>query len=275
MTDPQQPHLDEQTLDAVLRQGTLSVEGRLAGSSNGTLMCVAELDGVTTTCVYKPVAGERPLWDFPDGTLGHREVATYRLARLATTLADDEINCVLPATVWRDDGPYGPGACQVWIDVDEREVVDIVSPAAVPEGWRTVLRARGDDGSALLLVHADDERLRRMALIDAVTNNSDRKGGHVLIDTAGDLFGIDHGLCFNIDDKVRTVLWGWAGEPLSAVETDLLSGLAASAEADPELRAHLTRSERLRTVERAQRMLDEGQMPRPSGDWPSIPWPAF
>lgn len=259
----------------LLQTGELSILGRLAGSSNGTLLCEARLVDETATCVYKPVAGERPLWDFPDGTLGHREVATYRLAELVAALAPDGIACLVPVTRWREEGPYGPGACQVWVDVVGNEVVDIVDPHAIPSGWLSVLRAQGDDGSPLALVHANDKRLRRMALIDAVANNSDRKGGHILVDTDGEIFGVDHGLCFNVDDKVRTVLWGWAHEPLDDVERDLLERLKPVLLDDAELVVHLSAEERHRTARRIDVLLAEGRMPRPSGEWPSIPWPAF
>jgi uncharacterized repeat protein (TIGR03843 family) len=275
MAQDREGTLDESTLSALLERGSLTIEGRLAGSSNGTLLCTAELDGLAVACVYKPVAGERPLWDFPDGTLGHREVAAYRLGRLSTELADDDVPEVLPLTVWRDDGPYGPGACQVWVDVDELEFVEIVAPGAVPTGWRTVLQARDDEGAPLLLVHADDPGLRRMALLDAIANNSDRKGGHILIDVEGALFGVDHGLCFNEDDKVRTVLWGWAGEPLTRDERALVERVAGAVLDDEVLGQHLSRRELLRTAQRAERLLSAGSMPRPSGDWPAIPWPAF
>jgi uncharacterized repeat protein (TIGR03843 family) len=262
-------------LPALLELGQLTVEGRLAGSSNGTLLCTAELDGVAVSCVYKPVAGERPLWDFPDRTLGHREVAAYRLGELALEVFDDGVPAVLPMTVWRGDGPFGAGACQLWVDVHESELVDIVPPDAVPEGWRTVLQARDDDGAPLLLVHADEPGLRRMAVLDLISNNSDRKGGHILVDTEGALFGVDHGLCFHEDDKLRTVLWGWAGEPLSTDEVTLVERLAGAVMEDEGLREHLSRRELLRTAQRAERLAEEGLMPRPSGEWPAIPWPAF
>lgn len=267
--------VDEPSMADVLEHGTLQIQGRLAGSSNGTLLCVAQWASQSVSCVYKPVMGERPLWDFPDGTLGHREVAAYRLGQLACEQALDSIPAVLPLTVWREDGPFGPGACQMWIDVDETEYVDIVPPDAVPPGWRTVLEARDDDGSPLLLVHADDPRLRRMALLDLISNNSDRKGGHVLIDTAGALFGVDHGLCFNEDDKVRTVLWGWAQQPLTTDEVSLVESLIGAVMDDDVLTRHLSRREVLRTAQRAERLLAGGTMPSPSGDWPAIPWPAF
>jgi uncharacterized repeat protein (TIGR03843 family) len=265
--------LPAEFLDALLSTGTLDVRGRLAGSSNGTLLSTATLDGVSIDVVYKPVSGERPLWDFPDGTLGHREVAASVLADLVHAL-DPAVPALIPTTRWREDGPYGPGACQVWIHDAAVEAVDIVTPDAVPAGWRTVLEARDDLGRPVLLVHADDPRLRRMALLDAIANNSDRKGGHVL-SADGALVGVDHGLCFNVDDKLRTVLWGWAGAELTDADRHLLAALPAALAASPAWTLHLTDVDRAITVERIQELVDTDCYPVPSGEWPAIPWPAF
>jgi uncharacterized repeat protein (TIGR03843 family) len=157
----------------LLRDGTLDVEGRLYDASNATLFCTVTLDGVTTACVHKPVAGERPLWDFPDGTLAAREVAAYVVSE---ALGWD----IVPPTVMRD-GPFGVGMCQLWIDIDE--TVDVAA-----------------------LARGDHPQLRRMAVYDAVVNNADRKGGHLLPTVDGHVFGVDHGVCFSIDDKLQTIL---------------------------------------------------------------------
>ncbi|HVF19363.1 MAG TPA: SCO1664 family protein, partial [Mycobacteriales bacterium] len=128
----------------MLRDGEITVEARLVDASNATLYCAVEDADLRAACVYKPIQGERPLWDFPDGTLAHREVAAY-LVSVATGWD------VVPPTVLRD-GPFGAGMVQLWIDVDES--VDLGA-----------------------LVHSDHDALRRMALFDAVVNNADRKGG--------------------------------------------------------------------------------------------------
>ncbi len=151
--------------------------------------------------------GERPLWDFPDGTLAGREVAAFLISEAAGF-------DVVPPTVLRD-GPFGPGMVQVWVDTDdERELVDVCAPAEAPHGWIGVLRARGERGRPAVLVHADTPALRRMAAFDVVVNNADRKGGHVLAGTDGHVYGVDHGLTLHVEDKLRTVLWGWVGQPL-------------------------------------------------------------
>ena len=158
------------------------MEGRLVDASNATLYCTVKSHGTEATCVYKPVAGERPLWDFPDGTLAGREVAAYAVSRAAGW------NFV-PPTVLRD-GPYGPGMCQLWIDLDAS--ADLIALAR----------------------RTDYPPLREMAVFDAVINNADRKIGHLLPDADGHLYGCDHGICFAEEYKLRTVLWQWRGKPL-------------------------------------------------------------
>jgi uncharacterized repeat protein (TIGR03843 family) len=246
--------------------GELVLRGRIMPASNATF--VAELDGVTV--VYKPVAGERPLWDFPDGTLARREVAAYLVSE---ALGWD----VVPQT-WLGDGPAGPGMVQVWQEPDEAQVaVDIVPEGEVPGGWHHVFDGLDGHDRAVSLVHEDSEALRRMAVFDVLVNNADRKGGHVLAMAGGHRYGVDHGVTFHTDPKLRTVLWGWAGEPvpepdlaqvravLGALEGELgeaLSGLLVEA----EVRAFARRCERL---------LAQGDMPQPHGHGPVIPWPPF
>ena len=158
-----------------------------------------------SSCVYKPVAGERPLWDFPDGTLAGREVAAYVVSE---ALGWD----VVPPTVLRGDAPAGIGMVQAWREPDAGAGPGRpgARPARCPEGYLHVLDAYDGDDRPVSLVHEDTDALRRMAVFDVVVNNADRKGGHVLAMTDGHRFGVDHGLCFHVDDKLRTVLWGWA-----------------------------------------------------------------
>jgi uncharacterized repeat protein (TIGR03843 family) len=258
----------------LLLHGRMEVEGRLTEASNTTLLCVIDFNGVEGRCVYKPVRGERPLWDFPDGTLAGREVATYLVSEAAGF-------GVVPTTVLRD-GPFGPGMVQRWIDTDEeRELVDVVPARSVGTGWRTVLRARDAAGDPALLVHADDPALRRMAALDVVVNNADRKGGHVLAGTDGGVYGVDHGICLHREEKLRTVLWGWVGEPLSDDVVDGLRRLRAAlspgnkAGLDDTLHEHLTRAEVSALRSRLSKLLDANELPAPGGRWPPIPWPAF
>jgi hypothetical protein len=228
----------------LLRDGELSVEGRLYDASNATLYCTATLDGVTVACVHKPVVGERPLWDFPDGTLAYREVAAYSVS--AATGWD-----IVPPTVLRD-GPFGIGMCQLWIDVSEG--IDLVA-----------------------LARSDDPQLRRMAVFDAVVNNADRKGGHLLPTPDGHIYGVDHGVCFSVDDKLRTLLWRWRGKQLTDDAIDVLSGLRADLEGPlgDALAGLLHRDEVLATTARIDRLLTSRRHPQPSDEWPPVPWPPF
>jgi uncharacterized repeat protein (TIGR03843 family) len=276
----------------LLSRGEVEVQGRLVGASNATLYCTIALDGVEQACVYKPVAGERGLWDFPEGTLAGREVAAYLVSR-ATGWR------VVPPTVYRD-GPFGPGSLQLWIDQESEElgagVVDVVPRGGMPEGWLRVLDAHDSAGDAVSLVHADNADLARMAALDVVLNNADRKGGHVLGDGDGGLYGVDHGLTFNEDEKLRTVLWGWAGRRLPddtvAVVTRLAhdldhwcgNGFGASDRSGSGapttswvngLADLITPGEIGVTGRRARALAGNARYPRRADGWPAIPWPPF
>ncbi|WP_018179329.1 SCO1664 family protein [Jongsikchunia kroppenstedtii] len=259
----------------LLTGGTLEPLGQIREASNATLLCDVELDGQAARCVYKPVRGEQPLWDFPDGTLAGREVGSYLISE-AMGLQ------LIPPTVMRD-GPYGPGMAQLWVEPDTTEAddhrlepVDLCAPDAVPDGWMPVLSARGPDGGPLVLVHSDDPALRRLALLDLVINNADRKGGHILTGPGGELFGVDHGICLHSEDKLRTVLWGWADQEL--VDDELLavekvSGALAGELAD-ELSDLITAHEIDALAERLRKLLDHPVFPTPHRPRP-IPWPPF
>ncbi|NGO67819.1 SCO1664 family protein [Streptomyces boncukensis] len=272
---------------ALLAEGTLSLHGRIPDASNAVLYGTVERGGERLPCVYKPVRGERPLWDFPDGSLARREVAAYEVCR-ATGWE------LIPPTVLRD-GPYGEGMCQVWVgpaphadedpggqdaeggEDDEEPLLALVEGDEPGAGWKAVGFADVGGGRTALLVHADDERLRRLAVLDAVINNGDRKGGHLLRVPGGRLYAIDHGVTFHADDKLRTLLWGWAGEELTgeavAVLHELTADLAEGAPLAARLSGLLTGPEVEAVRKRAGAMLSSGRHPLPSGDWPAIPWP--
>jgi uncharacterized repeat protein (TIGR03843 family) len=276
--------LDEPARVELLSRGELTVRGRLVDASNATLLADVALDGVSAACVYKPVAGERPLWDFPNRTLARREVAAYLLS------AGSGLG-VVPVTVMRD-GPFGPGSVQWWVDAGEVDadgdpvggepgagLVDVLAPSELPTGWRRILDAEGLDGRPVVLAHADDPVLRRMAVFDIVANNADRKGGHVVRDAEGAVYGVDHGLTFNLDDKLRTVLWGWAGERIPAADRELLAVLANDLDCGGDVRSGLADlladDEVTRTAQRARALVSAGRYPRPTIGRPPIPWPAF
>lgn len=254
----------------LLARGELTVRGRIREASNAALYCTVSYDGQDAACIYKPVAGERPLWDFPDGTLAQREVAAYEVSE-ATGWG------LVPPTVLRE-GPYGEGMCQLWVEVaPEAELLALVDGEEPGPGWKAVGFAEVGEGRTALLVHADDERLRRLAVLDAVINNADRKGGHLLPTGEGRLYGIDHGVTFNAENKLRTLLWGWAGESLTQEAADVLEGLRKGlAEGGPltaRLEPLITGAEIDATRARVGALLASGTHPEPSGEWPAIPWP--
>ena len=234
----------------LLVSGDLEIVGRLVEASNLNLYCTVtrrcpgpEPD-LVAACVYKPIRGERPLDDFPEGTLAHREVAAYRVSE-ATGWN------IVPPTVMRD-GPLGTGMVQLWIDADESvQVLD--------------------------LIRSGHPALRRMAVFDAVVNNADRKGGHMLPVEGGHVYGVDHGVCFSPDPKLRTILWGWRCRRFTDEETgvlaDLLEGLAG--DLGEALRELLAAEEVETTARRIRRLLGRGTFPQPDPDRPAIPWPPF
>ncbi|MFC9629641.1 SCO1664 family protein [Streptomyces mirabilis] len=261
------------TTAELLALGELKVRGRIREASNAVLYCSVSYEGRDAFCVYKPIAGERPLWDFPDGTLAQREVAAYEVSE-ATGWG------LVPTTVLRD-GPYGEGMCQLWVEAlpeaDGDGLLALVEAEEPAAGWKAIGFAEVGEGETALLVHADDVRLRRLAVLDAVINNADRKGGHLLPAGEGRLYGIDHGVTFNAENKLRTLLWGWAGESLTpeAVEvlTALRDGLAPGAPLATRLAELITTPEIDATRARVEAMLASGKHPEPSGEWPAIPWP--
>lgn len=263
--------LADTEVEDVLRNGELTLSGRLRSASNATFVGASTLDGVTVECVYKPVRGEKPLWDFPDGTLAHREVASYLVSELAGWH-------LVPVTVLTD-GQFGPGMVQRWVyEVEDAGLVDIVAGHEVPEGWLHVLDAVDGADRPVALVHADVPALRSMAVMDAVINNADRKGGHVLVDDTGRVHGCDHGVSMHVEDKLRTVLWGWAGGPLTDSDLaalDRLSAHVGETEMRGPLRGLLAPAELSALRRRVRRLQRSRTYPLPSRSWPSIPWPAF
>lgn len=243
--------LDSAATLEVLRQGEIEVVGRIIESSNNAMLvtltrtCPEPQLPTTLQAIYKPTLGERPLSDFPTGTLARREVAAWHVSEAIGW-------GIVPPTVLRD-GPFGEGMLQSFVEADPN--VDVVA-----------------------MVVEDDPRLRRMAVLDAVLNNTDRKGGHILpIDGARRIHGVDHGVCFSAVPKLRTVLWGWRGDPFTADEVEGLERVrsALGGELGKTLRALLSREEIRATARRTNGLLASGRFPLPSPTWPAVPWPPF
>ena len=232
--------IDDKSL--LLTNGELIVTGRLVDASNATLFGQVTHGDESMNCIYKPIAGERPLWDFPEGSLAHREYAAYVLS---DRLGFD----VVPLTILRD-GPYGFGMVQEWIDIDES--IDLAH-----------------------FFSSDDPALRSMAIFDAIINNTDRKIGHLLPSPSGHLYGCDHGVTFHSQDKLRTVLWQWSGDALTDVELSMLRATLKKLDDEIDLSPYLTQEELLALTLRVQRLITTAVMPIPNPDWPAVPWPAF
>jgi hypothetical protein len=231
-------------ISQILENGELVVTGRLIDASNATLLAESSLNGKKVKCIYKPIAGERPLWDFPDGNLAQREYAAFLISKYA--MFD-----VVPVTILRE-GPFGFGMVQQWIDIDSD--IDLAT-----------------------FFSSDDLRLRKMALFDAVVNNTDRKIGHLLPQSDGKLYGCDHGVTFHEEYKLRTVLWQWAGLAFTKDEVNLLQNLLVTIKTNQinHLQSLITDAEYQSLILRIEELLDSRTFPMPSQDWPAIPWPAF
>lgn len=250
-----------------LVSGEIELTGRIMQASNATF--VGRIGAVEV--VYKPIAGEKPLWDFPDGNLAHREAAAYLVSEVLGWN-------VVPRT-WLRDGPLGEGMVQLWKTVDpDQDAVDLVLAGDVPEhGWRHVFDGYDAQDRAVSLIHEDSTALRQMAVFDIVTNNADRKGGHILEMADGHRHGVDHGLTFHAEHKLRTVLWGWTGLPLAASELEGVERLRAALtdSLGDSLVPLLTAFEIAAFEQRCDGLLRAARFPDPHGSMPAIPWPPF
>jgi uncharacterized repeat protein (TIGR03843 family) len=244
---------DHATALDILVEGEIEVVGRILGSSNNALFVRVSrpcpdpdpAPAQVLEAIYKPIIGERPLDDFPDGTLSRREVAAW--------FASEAMGWdIVPPTTLRD-GPFGEGMVQAFVEADPE--VDVVA-----------------------MVVEDDPRLRRMAVFDAAINNTDRKGGHILpVDGGRHIHGVDHGVTFSVTPKLRTVLWGWRGRRMDREERAGLERLRDGLTGEPgdRLRELLSPGEVRATSRRVDALLADGRFPYPSPTWPAVPWPPF
>lgn len=217
----------------------LKIIGRLVDASNATLQAVIEDSDPLIKVIYKPIAGERPLWDFEDGNLASRELSAF----IVSDVGGFEI---VPFTTLRD-GPFGMGMVQQWIEVDNN--VDVIE-----------------------FGQSENTQLKRLALFDAVINNTDRKFGHLLLDQSGKLYGCDHGVAFHKENKLRTVLWQFAGINFDQDEINLLDALL-KIDWREKLSTYITEEEIQALYIRIQNLISDGKFPEPSQSWPAVPWP--
>lgn len=224
-------------------------------------------DGTELPCVYKPAAGERPLWDFPQAVLGRHEVAAYEVSEALGW-------GIVPPTVWRDDGPAGPGVVQKWVSEPITDDVAVVTPDDVAPGWLAILRGVDERDREVVLVTRDTTRLADIAVFDVVINNADRKAGH-LLGSGADVIGIDHGVAFHHEWKVRTVLWGFAHRPLTEHRIADLRRLAVAVSSGEAQLIGISAAGRQALLNRIDDLLTEGVFPAPRPGWPVVPWPLW
>jgi hypothetical protein len=215
------------------------VIGRLVDASNATLQATLENTQPVVKVIYKPVLGEKPLWDFADGNLANREYAAF----LFSDLVGFDL---VPTTVLRE-GPFGFGMVQEWIEIDDQ--LDVVE-----------------------FGQGQNPQLRKLALFDAIINNTDRKFGHLLVDKFGKLKGCDHGVCFHQENKLRTVLWQFAGDHFNLAEIELLNK-ASRLNLETIFAKLLTNAEISALKLRISNLISAEKFPFPSDEWPAIPWP--
>jgi hypothetical protein len=223
----------------IISSGEIVVVGRLVDASNATLLANIKDSDPKIEIIYKPIAGERPLWDFPDGDLASREYSAFLLSLMAGF-------DLVPLTVLRD-GPFGHGMVQEWIDIDE--TVDVVEYG-----------------------QSNDDQLRKLALFDSVINNADRKFGHLLLDKQGVLKGCDHGISFHTEDKLRTVIWQFSSLQFNSEEIILLNKVI-DLNLEQIFNEYLTASEITALRQRVDELLSTGMFPEPSQIRPAVPWP--
>ncbi len=234
----------------ILQRGKITVRGEFVWGSNYTFLAEVEADGNGLQAVYKPTRGERPLWDFPVASLAKREAAAYWVSQ---ALGWD----LVPPTVYRTKGPVGAGSLQLFIEHD-------------PEYHYFNFKEE------------DRQRLRPVVLFDLLINNADRKGSHILVDAERHLWLIDHGVCFHTEDKLRTVIWDFVGEPIPSnllADLDVFSQKIIASPAAPEEAPHslvrwLSHGEIRALARRARHLIEAGCYPAPNPNRRPYPWPA-
>ena len=226
------------TDDKIFESGDLEIIGRLVDASNASLLCKLPNE---LKVIYKPIAGERPLWDFPDGNLASREVAAFYISEVGEF-------SVVPKTVLRE-GPFGIGAIQQWIETSE--AADVIAMA-----------------------QSDNPQIRNLALFDIVINNADRKFGHILITPDEQIFGCDHGVSLHEENKLRTVIWQFAEQKLTLEEIAKLKDLLSKV--DLKYLAQFLSSEEIEAfLRRVRNLIEDGRFSSPNPNWPAVPWPPY
>lgn len=266
-----------------LTLGEFEVEGVLSDASNLSVRVVfTDANGRPTgeRGLYKPIRGEAPLRDFPDGTLGRREVAAYQVSAAGGW-------DLIPRTVM-GQGPLGPGSVQQWVDWESigrepgQDLLEAFPAAQVPSGWLPVVHGEDETGRPVSVAHRDTPDLASMAVLDVVLNNADRKGAHLVRDATGHLWGFDHGLTLHAQDKLRTVLWGWAGQALPPADIERLHRLRRALRDGPgeegpgaTIGALISQIEVTALTARVEHLLAVPRFPEPPPERYPLPWPLW
>lgn len=233
--------MNENFLKQAIQYGDYQIKGQFTFGSNYTFLVAVKYEGKEVPAVYKPLRGEQPLWDFPENTLAGREVAAYLVSEYLGFH-------IVPFTILRDDGPYGAGSLQQFIDYDP-------------------------DYHYFSFSDEDKERLKPVVLFDLLCNNADRKGSHVFFEKdTHKLYAIDHGICFHEENKLRTVLWDFSGQ---TIPQDLLAPLSTVKSLLPSLEPYLSSRERSALCARAESIVKRGTFPRQPRDRRAMPWPPL
>ena len=253
----------------LLLNGVIEIEGLIPDSSNGALKVLVSTSKQSVKAIIKPEVSIRPLWDFPDLDLNNREYATY--------LLDRELNLnYVPDTVMRNVEGIGKSLIQEWVTESDNDLIIVKSPEDIPEEYLKVLQGYDELNKLITLAHKNNRDLRNLCLFDLVINNADRKGGHLLMDSANKMWAIDHGVSWHFESKIRTVLWGWIDETFNEQDITLLNKAKKVIQTWKEEEfIYLSKEEIEQAIKRVEGLLKENAFPQPGDQWPAVPWPIF
>lgn len=252
-----------------LSQENFEPIGRITTASNVAILMQSEIKDGTIRAIFKPENGIRPLWDFPKNDLIERELSSYLLSK-ASNLS------FIPPSVLREIKPFGKGLLQLWIEDAEVSAVQIFEAGQITSDFSKVFPAIDSTGNEVEIASLNNNWIDDLTIFDAVINNSDRKGSHILTDELGRMWAIDHGVCWHEDLKLRTVLWAKAGIALSTEALQLLTKIELSlGELESDLAELISKREIEAANKRIEDLRREGKFPIPNPNWPAVPWPVF
>lgn len=243
--------------------------GRITTASNGALLLKSLDSNNEIRAIFKPKIGIRQLWDFPKNDLIERELASYLLSKKSGL-------DFIPATVLREIHPFGEGLIQYWIESAEISAVKVFSPTEIESNYQEVLQANDAAGQLVSVATLASEWIDALTIFDAVINNADRKGSHILTDQNSRMWAIDHGVTWHQESKLRTILWAQSGNALNQPLQEVVEKIELAITADYTNFAQLVSEVEVEAaLNRTSLLKSTGAFPEPSQDWPAIPWPIF